>query len=118
MKNGEPESDDELIEYVREQMQLALERALQAYAAGATADEFLDNDVLPRTTVRVLASDLREIGSFVLDGPMPPDMLRHWVYRHLKTEDVHVMGVKTRAHLERAGFADVDALVSDPKDVN
>lgn len=113
-------TDAELIEHARELFQGALERTLEAMAAGKTLSEFFAGDPMPSTTIRVALVDLREVGSFDLKPPsprfyMPPFMRKHWVYEHNETKAIYSIGYKVRRELHEFGYAELHAMVNDPE---
>jgi hypothetical protein len=117
--NDDEMTDAERIEFMRERMQAAFERAIVANLEGKSLDEFYESDPLESKTMIVAAIDLREIGWF--DLVMPPGVSlprRHWVYVRKADDAVFALSWRSRRLLLEQGFVDVPVMVDDPSKQN
>lgn len=117
MTDTEPETDAEVVERMRKNMQTATDAALAAYAKGDTFEQFSDDFGLPTEMRRVMALDLRLLGAFVLDfskAPSPaPFLLRtQWVFQHAAEDAYYVVGFENVLNLEHHGYATLRAFVN------
>jgi hypothetical protein len=106
-------TDEQLIETIREGMQASIGRAAQSLADGKTLADVLEAEPMSLQIVTIVADDLREIGSFVLETPH--GNRRHWVYRRRDDRKIaYAVSWTNRMRLQQLGFAQLEAFVCDP----
>lgn len=113
------ETDAEIVEICRREMQSIIERTDFSKRDGV---ELRDSTGMPHGMVRLIAADLTEIGKFELDVPpaayvgMPIALAmsarRHWVYRHRDGYIVTLqLGQKTKLRL--VGYCEAPGFFND-----
>lgn len=107
------DSDEEVLEGARAQLQDALDRFSRNLDAGKSFDESLGAVPMPSTLVTVTAGEIREVGSFRLVLPegrkdIPP---QHWVYRRKDGPEVYVLHLPNRTLLRQRGYVQIKAFV-------
>lgn len=113
-------TDAEHVEYVRQAMQGAMDRA---DFKAPTQTDMLNSCGLPQKSVTVRLEDLTEIGRFDITPPPHakgwPDWViktfcRTWVYKHTDGS-VHAIGLRKRLELKATGRADIWAMIKRPE---
>lgn len=107
------ETDAEVVERMRQNMQHATDEAIKAFDAGNSLEQFSDDYGLPTEHRQVMMADLRLLGVFMLDfhKPAPTMMRTMWVFVHEKENAHYVVGIENVARLDRLGVATLRAFV-------
>jgi hypothetical protein len=121
---GEPETDAEVVEFCRKQMQELLDRT---DFSAPTREGLLDSVGLPHSAVQLIAADLTELGKFDLDLPRevtvgrPKAIVdaarRHWVYRHVDGSII-TLQLSQRLKLRAYGYVQAYTFINDTRSHN